>query len=359
MSSYSGETDGYRTGPLILILTVKIALTTKSYFPVQGGSVVYARMLASAFTELGHEVRLVTRTSGPDDPSGSFPVIRKPSRGVLNEIASWSDILLQVDSSFRDGIPFLLRGRPWFPTIHRGRPSYSRLGMGGKIRLLAEDIAFRTGKSIGVSNFAAASWGADNVIPNPYDETVFHPAPDHVPKDIDILFVGRVTRDKGVFVLVDAVRKLRSTQPLRLAFVGGGVDLEELKSVVSETLPNINVEFPGQQELSDVADWMRKSRILAFPTTPDWLEASPLTPLEAAACGCIVVAADIGGTVENLPPGHHVIASGSVESLSEGLAAALAQNPAGIAAGTRKFLKCRTREVAAQAYLSLFEKSLS
>lgn len=334
---------------------MNIAITTRLYYPHQGGSIVYARMLAVAFTKLGHEVRLATRTESKEPDNETFGIIRNPTATQLAEIATWCDVLIQVESSWQDALPFLLRRKPWFPTLHRGRKCGSVHGLKHRIRLFLETIAYRVGHTIGVSHFASRSWGLNgSVIPNPYDDKIFHPPAEGENRDIDILFVGRITRDKGVFVLVDAIRSMNPSSSLKLVFVGGGGDLKALKAEVARSLPSINVEFLGQLAGGEVAGWMRRSRVLAFPTTPDWLEASPLTPLEAAACGCTIVASDIGGTVENVPPGHFVVEAGSAVSLRKGLEGALELPADSLREKTSNFLATRTTEVAAKAYISTF-----
>lgn len=337
-----------------------ISITTKKFYPLQGGSVVYADMLATAFSDLGHQVTVVTKTSG-SSPREEYPytLVRNARSKTAKSIAIQSDVLLQVESSWSDALPYLLRRKPWFPSLHRGFEGFAGGSLKGKALLLLELFAYRIGHTIGVSKYASQSWGMKgDVIENPYDDSVFNLSHGRNKRDIDVLFVGRITRDKGVFHLMDAIQKIPTSGRLNIAFIGGGHDLERLQKYVSDICLDSEVQFTGQLDSTSVADWMRRSRILAFPTTPDWLEASPLTILEAAACGCIVVASDIGGTKENIPPGHFKVVPGDVESLSSGLSAALETEEADIRQETQKFLSQRTMHSVAKRYLALFEKHL-
>lgn len=338
---------------------MKIALTSKKFLPLLGGSVIFATMLASAFQRAGHEVKVMTRTAGEGDEALDFEVIRNPDKLRHRELAIWADVLLQVESSWKDAMPFLLRGKPWFPTLHRGRSRWIGEGIKSFLLLGLESAAFRLGNTIAVSRFALQSWGLKgSVIPNPYDQHLFHPPVTGAGRDVDVLFVGRITRDKGVFILVDAIARLRagsmSTPSLKIVFVGSGYSEDELKAEVKVKLPGMLVDFAGKQTPAEVAGWMRRARILAFPTTPDWLEASPLTPLEAAACGCRVVASDVGGTSENIPPGHLTTTAGSVESLSDALLESLTARGEFPDGPTLDFLSNRSTDAAAVAYLKLF-----
>jgi glycogen(starch) synthase len=340
---------------------MKIVISSKSYYPLLGGSIVFAAMMAKAFTREGHEVVLITRTPGEAITDAGYPVIRQPSWHEKNRLAKWADVAMQIDVSWRDIIPFLWRRVLWVPTVHRGKPSYNGLGVKYSIVLAIESLGYKIGNTVGVSDYTVKSWDLrGDAIPNPYDNSVFYPPDASQPRDIDILFVGRITEDKGVLVLLEALGKLElESRRLRIAFVGQGCIEDELKLRSKKLHSRFDFLFPGMANSGEVADWMRRSRVLAFPTTPDWLEASPLTPLEATACGCIVVASDIGGTVENISPTHWRVRPGDADDLSQGLARAL-KDPSGVIdEQTCKFLTDRTLDKIASAYLAHFAKHLA
>ena len=179
---------------------MKIVISSKSYYPLLGGSIVFASMLGKAFSRAGHEVIIITRTPGSCDNS-TLPILRNSSFKELINLATSTDLVLQIDASWRDIIPFLARGVLWFPTVHRGKPAYSGLGIKQSLRLALESLGYRTGNTIGVADYVTKSWGLNTEpIPNPYDDEVFHPPDPSIERDIDVLFVGRVTGDKGVFL---------------------------------------------------------------------------------------------------------------------------------------------------------------
>lgn len=339
-----------------------IVISTKSFMPILGGSIIYAAMLAEYFSSAGHRVTVITRTLGRDIPEIKYHLVRKPTLAEKMRIASSADALLQIESSWRDAYPFLIYGVPWFPTVHRGRRTMSGLSAYAKLKVIVETLAYRIGRTIGVSTYVTEAWGLkEPAIPNPYDEKIFHePAPGEI-RNIDILFVGSIVRHKGIFVLIEALKSLTTqlnAPPLNVAFVGEGPDLDKLRCVITELTDNIKVVVAGRLDRLDVADWMKRSRILAFPTTPDWLEASPLTPLEGAACGCLIVASDSGGTRENISPSHWIVKPGSSIDLSRALSEALERPDEPIDPPTRLLLDERRIELVTSAYLSRLDSNL-
>ena len=104
-------------------------------------------------------------------------------------------------------------------------------------------------------------------------------------------FVGRLSHEKGIAVLLDAWRRLDGTVPLKIA--GDG----PLASMVAG-IPG--VEWLGRISQAEVYDLMRKALFLAFPST--WYEGMPCTIIEALACGTPVIASNLGAMSEMI---HH------------------------------------------------------
>jgi glycosyltransferase involved in cell wall biosynthesis len=103
-----------------------------------------------------------------------------------------------------------------------------------------------------------------------------------------VLFVGRLSPEKGLRVLLNAWKEL-STIPLKI--VGDGPMLNELEKLVKLTNPK-QVELLGKKPHQNVLELMKKARLLIFPST--WYEGFPLTIIEAYACGLPVIASRLG-----------------------------------------------------------------
>lgn len=110
-------------------------------------------------------------------------------------------------------------------------------------------------------------------------------------KDDALLFVGRLSVEKGVRFLLHSWLNLREV-PLRI--VGDGPLRRELEEFArSNQLP---VEFLGFRDRSSLSSLMRSGRALIFPSL--WFEGMPMTLLESMAAGTPVIASRIGGIPE-------------------------------------------------------------
>ena len=99
------------------------------------------------------------------------------------------------------------------------------------------------------------------------------------------LFVGRLAEEKGVRFLAEAWQNL-SGIPLIVAGKGPLDSIEWPANVVAV----------GHQSREQIFSLMRGARVLIFPSL--WYECSPMTIIEALACGLPVIASDIGSIPE-------------------------------------------------------------
>jgi glycosyltransferase involved in cell wall biosynthesis len=112
------------------------------------------------------------------------------------------------------------------------------------------------------------------------------------------LFVGRLSPEKGIFSLLHAWENLRDI-PLKI--VGDGPLSGVAQSWVMSRRMNV-VEFLGYRDHDDIYSLMRDARFLVFPST--WYECSPVTILEAFACGVPVIAPRLGAMKEIVTDGR-------------------------------------------------------
>lgn len=125
-----------------------------------------------------------------------------------------------------------------------------------------------------------------------------------------VLFAGRLAREKGVHTLLKAWSQL--PVPVTLRIVGDGALRPEVEAA-AQTNPNI--EYLGFCSHVRVYELMRNASLLIFPS--EWYEASPLSVMEAMACGTPVLAADHGSLTEMVVPKKSgmLFAPGNVSSL--------------------------------------------
>ncbi|HZW21704.1 TIGR03088 family PEP-CTERM/XrtA system glycosyltransferase [Noviherbaspirillum sp.] len=165
------------------------------------------------------------------------------------------------------------------------------------------------------------------LINNGVDTDAFHPAPAARDGEFVIGTVGRVQDVKDHAGLVDAFLHLRALVPehahrLRLAIVGDGPLLPALKAKVAAAGIQDCVRLPGARD--DVAQLMQGFSVFALSSIA---EGTPVTLLEAMACGLPVVATRVGGIPDAVVDGHtgRLVAPKDPVALAEALAAYVRQ----------------------------------
>jgi glycosyltransferase involved in cell wall biosynthesis len=113
-------------------------------------------------------------------------------------------------------------------------------------------------------------------------------------------FVGRLARDKGLDVIVEAFALVRDEFPeARLLLVGGWDDARPLPPELRRRLESDpQVHIVG--EVGDPAPWLKAMSVFVFASMR---EGFPNAPMEAAAMELPVVAASATGTVDAVVPG--------------------------------------------------------
>ena len=137
-----------------------------------------------------------------------------------------------------------------------------------------------------------------------------------------VVCVGRLCRQKGQEVLLESWPEVsRRVDGARLALVGDGPQAAVLARRVADDPRLAGVYLVGGTD--DPRPWYHAADLVVLPSR--W-EAMALVPLEASACARVVVASDVVGVRESLPPEHvawALSAPGDPHSLAKTLVAAL------------------------------------
>lgn len=104
-----------------------------------------------------------------------------------------------------------------------------------------------------------------------------------------VLFAGRLTKEKGVYLLLEIAKQLPDIQ---FMVAGNGPELKNLKVKKSK-----NVELLGFVEKEKLEILIQKARLVVVPSL--WYDPSPYAVLEAMAAGKVVAGSKIGG-IQNL-----------------------------------------------------------
>jgi glycosyltransferase involved in cell wall biosynthesis len=124
------------------------------------------------------------------------------------------------------------------------------------------------------------------------------PGPRAGPGDT-VLFLGRLSPEKGLRTLIAAWEHLDGHVPLRIA--GDGPLRGELEAEVGRRRI-AGVKVLGRVPNADLLAEMKRARFLVVPS--EWYEGLPLTIAEAFACGVPVLASRIGSMVELVEDGR-------------------------------------------------------
>jgi starch synthase (maltosyl-transferring) len=136
------------------------------------------------------------------------------------------------------------------------------------------------------------------VIPNGIDvERFAGPRREAHGRPRTVLFVGRLTEQKGVDVLLRAAREL--VTKCRLQLVGDGPDREKLRALAAE-LGLADVRFLGRSD--NVPELLARADVFVLPSR--W-EGMPTVVLEAMAARCPVVGTDVIGTRDLIRHGEN------------------------------------------------------
>ena len=111
-----------------------------------------------------------------------------------------------------------------------------------------------------------------------------------------VLYVGRLSHEKAIDVLIRAVAEVKNQMPVRLRLVGAGPQADALAALARDLGVSDCVEFSGQVAWGpDLFAAMRAATCLTLPSLTEGL---PLVLLEAMSQATPVIASDVGGIPE-------------------------------------------------------------
>lgn len=120
------------------------------------------------------------------------------------------------------------------------------------------------------------------------------PRPEPPSASTRVVFVGRLSDEKGLRVALDAWRRTSPTG-LELVIVGDGPLRENLLRDAARS-----VSFLGRINHAEVQELLLTSRAVVFPSL--WYEVQPLAVLEAFAAGVPVLGSALGSLGETIAP---------------------------------------------------------
>jgi len=139
-------------------------------------------------------------------------------------------------------------------------------------------------------------------LPNFSPENVTEPSP--IPEDSqELLYVGVLTRQKGVEYLLRAMPSVLQDYPrARATIVGDGPDAPRLEAITRELGIEAAVEFTGRIPNRELMAFYQAARICVIPSL--WLENSPIVIYESMLAARPLVGSDRGGIPDLIESGN-------------------------------------------------------
>lgn len=135
-----------------------------------------------------------------------------------------------------------------------------------------------------------------------YNKEIFNTKGREVHDDnlVRLLYVGKVSKEKGVLSLVKAIsiiedkyQKVIANKDILLNIIGSNGNIKELNEIMDEAKKtNIAIKFLGKKNQKEVAEYYINSDIL---TLVSFNEGLSLTVIEALACGMRIVISNFPG----------------------------------------------------------------
>ena len=315
---------------------MRICLYTCTALPKLGGQEAVVDALARQFLKLGHEpVVLAPRPrswAGPADAQLPYPVCRHPRFVSTRHFVSWyGRFLLSAHAKYRFDV---VHCHDIYPSGYVAALCKTKLGVPlvitshggdvreGNVRITKPGVRQRHVLAVRAAD-ALVSIGRFTeegfrrlypeaprivTIPNGIDLEPFQSRAAR-PTDLDLairenryaLFLGRLSRRKGVDVLLRAMAQIPSAQGAQLVIAGSGEEQAALESLAKNLEVADRVRFIGRVEGQEKVYLLQNSLFTVMPSRT-W-EAFPLVVLESYAAGKPMVGTAIAGIADLIEEG--------------------------------------------------------
>lgn len=326
---------------------MQIVLTSTGVIPlppIHGGAIEASVCdMALALVRRGHDVTLISDVRGPEAAPGCHVVpvnsgldlylepalIRSyrhviggnktaiATKSLLRSMTQGGPVLLHMNEEYSASVvmPHLPSNVRGVFTLHDPPP-----GLGGRTYGRVEQFLRTVGSELVrrrvaphvktlitlnsySRNYVIDRWSLNpnrvSVLPLPIDTDLYVPRdPFEPPRELRVIFVGRLDRRKNVMMLLEAMSRLPENSTLKI--IGDGPVRDEIERFVERASLTKRVALLGRVSNEALLQAYRSSDVLVLPSL---LETYGRVLIEAAACGLTTV-------VPNTPVYHEFLTAG-------------------------------------------------
>ena len=188
------------------------------------------------------------------------------------------------------------------------------------------------------------------------------------PESFPVLYVGRLSRRKGVDILIRAFARFakETCRSAILLIVGTGLELAELKMIASDESISRQVVFCGLVSHSELNAYYNLSEVVVIPSIiyRRYTEGTPTVALECMAAGRPIIATPLGGLSDIISDNVNgiLVRENSAEALFRAIVRVY-ENPAlrrNLSTSARNYImENRTREKVAAHWLQIFKAAMN
>jgi glycosyltransferase involved in cell wall biosynthesis len=301
-------------------LRPKLVHVTPYYPPHLGGMENVAEAVCSRLAKRGWNVSVLTSNIGPSisrdiGPEQGIKIVRLSAFEIANLPMMWNLLPSLSGSITKKTIVHVHVAQAFIPEVaalvakikHATFIAHFHLDVdpSGKFGFLFElykrtlfPIMLRSADRVivfGVSqaDLVVNKYGVERnkvvVIPNGIDSRSISKIQHSIHKNPHILYVGRLTLQKNVSLLLEALKG--HSENYNTTIVGDGDQLKPLTELKTK-YDLKNITFVGRKSFDECLDYYKKSDVLILPSIK---EGMPLVILEAMASGLPVIGSDIPG----------------------------------------------------------------
>ena len=306
---------------------MKIIQVSSYYPPHLGGQEHVVQDLSRHVAAAGHEVHVLTSVKGggkkgvtnesgvtvrrmPGQEFGHAPIMSSLGPALFGVARSSSLVHLHIGQAFTPEMVWLiskLRGYRYIAELHIDfepsgpagvlLPLYKRFVLGRVLRSAAAVIVLNK-RTLGVVRKRYGVRRKTVVMNNGIDEAYFNvartsrPTP---PKQLRLLFVGRLSKQKNVPLLLQALA--RTKRDVHLDIVGDGDEQAAIAATIEAEHLSDNVTLHGRLDRQAVLAFYRRCDALVMPSL---YEAQPLVLLEAMAARIPIIGTNVIGVAEHI-----------------------------------------------------------